>query len=69
MPVDLDNEPFSLAPALHCCCCHFPNTAWNWNWVCFGTLFGPSNSRERKQNRLLESTKMKEETMTKILQS
>ena len=57
MPVDLENEDDPLVPELHSFCCHFPNTAWVRDRL--GTLSGPSNSRERKQIGLSESTKMK----------
>ena len=48
---------------LHSYCCQFPSAAWN--WICFGTMYGSSNSQERKQKRLLQSTKMKEKNNNK----
>lgn len=67
MPVDLENEDDPLVPELHSFCCHFPNTAWVRDRL--GTLSGPSNSRERKQIGLSESTKMKKKNNDKNITS
>ena len=48
---------------LHSYCCQFPSAALN--WICFGTTYSSSYSQERKQKRLLQSTKMKEKNNNK----